>query len=62
MHNINPTQPPHGYSIKGACDATSLGRTKIYSLIANRQLEVVRIGRRTIVKAESIRRLIEGEA
>jgi excisionase family DNA binding protein len=53
---------PLGYSINQACAVTSLGRTTIYDLIAKRQLDVIRIGKRTIVKADSVRRLIDGEA
>jgi excisionase family DNA binding protein len=50
---------PIGYSVKDACAVTSLGRTKIYSLINERKLEIVRIGSRTIIKADSIHRLME---
>ena len=49
-------------SIKDAARALGLGRTKIYQLINSGDLEVVRIGRRTLVKARSIRALIEGFA
>ncbi len=54
MHSDNANAPKLAYSIKEACKATSLGRTHIFYLIRNKKLDVVRIGRRTLVKAESL--------
>lgn len=48
-------------SIKEAVKALSLGRTTIYKLIREQRLETVKIGRRTLVKVESIRNLITGK-
>jgi excisionase family DNA binding protein len=48
------------YSIKEACEATSLSRTTIYSHIAARRLHVVPIGGRTIIPAESLRSFLTG--
>ena len=50
------------YSISEAIDATSLRRTKLYSLIKDGDLEVVRIGGRTLIPADSLRSLIAGKA
>ncbi len=50
------------FSIREACEASSLGRTTIYAHIAAGRLEAKRIGGRTIIPAASLRRLIEGEA
>jgi excisionase family DNA binding protein len=50
------------YSINDTAKALSLGRTSIYAMIAEGRLEVVKIGRRTLIKAESVRRIAEGEA
>lgn len=50
------------YSIKEAVDATSLRRTKLYSLIKEGDLEVVRVGGRTLIPAASLRALITGKA
>ena len=57
------SQFPHrlGYTIREACELSSLGRTTIYKLIAYEQLRVARLGRRTIVLAESLHALIGGE-
>ena len=50
-----------GYSIKEACQASSLGRTTIYSHIAAGRLRVTRVGGRTIIPAENLHALIAGE-
>ena len=54
--------PRIAYSIKEACQVSSLGRTTLYSHISAGRLRVKRIGRRTLVLAESLHALIEGEA
>jgi excisionase family DNA binding protein len=48
-------------SINDAAKALSLGRTSIYALIREGRLETVKLGRRTLVKIASIRRLLEGQ-
>ena len=50
------------FSIREACEASSLGRTTIYGHIASGRLEAKRIGGRTIIPAASLLRLIDGEA
>lgn len=41
----------------------SIGRTPMYGLISDKKLEAVKIGRRTLIRIESIRRLAnEGTA
>jgi excisionase family DNA binding protein len=49
---------PLALSIKDAAKALGLGRTTIYAMIADGRLEIFKIGRRTLVKMESIRRVI----
>jgi excisionase family DNA binding protein len=56
------TIPKIGYSIREACQASSLGRTTIYNHIAAGRLKATRIGGRTIIPAEALRALIEGNA
>jgi excisionase family DNA binding protein len=48
-------------SIADAGKALSLGRTTINSLIKCNKLETIKIGRRRLIKTESIRRLISSE-
>jgi excisionase family DNA binding protein len=55
----NPPTPRLGYRIGELCAATGLGRTKIYALIAAQQLDIVRVGRCTIVTAESVQSLLK---
>lgn len=46
------------YSINETAGALSIGRTSIYAMIADGRLEAFKLGRRTLIKADSIRRLI----
>jgi hypothetical protein len=57
-NNVNPL----GYSINDAVAVSSIKRSKLYELIAAGQIETVKIGKRTVVKAASLRALIEGGA
>lgn len=45
-------------SIADAAKALSLGRTSIYALISEGRLETIKIGRRRLIKVDSIRRLL----
>jgi excisionase family DNA binding protein len=47
------------YSVKQACQVSSLGKTTIYAHIAANRLRVVRLGGRTLIPADSLRRLLE---
>ena len=49
---------PLAVSIKDAAKALGLGRTSIYAMIADGRLEAFKIGRRTLVRVESITRLV----
>ncbi|MDE0878314.1 MAG: helix-turn-helix domain-containing protein [Sphingomonas bacterium] len=53
---------PITVTIEDAKKVTGLGRTKLYELIGNGSLDVVRIGRRTLVKTASIRALVDQAA
>lgn len=46
-------------SIRDAAHALGVGRTKIYDMLAKRQLASIQIGTRRLVKKDSIRALIE---
>ncbi|KEZ12869.1 DNA binding domain, excisionase family [Sphingobium yanoikuyae] len=61
MKSVKNVPPKIGYSIREACQASSLGRTTIYSHIATGRLRVTRVGGRTIVPAEALNALIAGE-
>lgn len=50
---------PVTVTIKGAREATGLGNTKIYELIKQGRLDTVTIGRRRLVRTDSIRKLLQ---
>lgn len=58
--NDTPTGGPLAYSIKEASRATSLGRTRLYQLIAAGRLETIKIGSRRLIPAHALRKLLEG--
>ena len=45
-------------TIREATEMVSLGKTKIHQLLANGHLTRIKVGRRTLVTVESLRRLI----
>ena len=47
------------YSVREACQVTSLGKTTIYAFIAANRLQAIRLGGRTLILADSLRRLRE---
>ena len=49
-----------GCSPSEACAALGIGRTLFYELVAERRIEVTKIGRRTIVSVPSLLRLLAG--
>ena len=61
MQSAAPTYSKHdpiAYSIKDACHVSSIGKTRIYDLIAKGKLESRKIGKRTLIPADSLHRLI----
>ncbi len=51
---------PLAISINDTAKALGLGRTSIYALIAEGRLEALKLGRRTLVKMASVKRLVAG--
>jgi excisionase family DNA binding protein len=49
-------------TIAEACEATGLGRTKLYELIGEGRIDTTAIGRRRLVKVRSLQRLLESAA
>ena len=50
------------YSVKETARLLSMGRTSIYAMIADGRLESFKFGRRTLIRGESIHRLVDGQA
>lgn len=50
-----------GFSVREACQATSLGRSTLYTHIAAGRLRVTRVGGRTIIPADALRAFINGD-
>lgn len=46
-------------TIKRVGEVTGLGRTSIYKAISDRKLDTIKFGRRTLVTADSVRKLVE---
>lgn len=49
-------------SINDTARALSLGRTTVYAMIADGRLETFKLGRRRLVKAASVRRLVADQS
>lgn len=52
---------PLALSINETAKTLSLGRTSIYAMIADGRLDAFKLGRRTLIRMESIRRLVAGQ-
>lgn len=59
MTSTNKNFDPIAYSISDTMRISSVGRTKLYQLINQGTLATIKIGRRTLVKADSLHKLIE---
>jgi excisionase family DNA binding protein len=53
---------PISVRIPEACRLTGIGRSKLYQLIAAREIQIVKIGAITLIPMSSLERLIEGRS
>jgi excisionase family DNA binding protein len=58
MDSKTPPIERFGYSIDETCQGTNLSRSKIYELIGDGKLKVLKVGSRTIVTPEAIRQML----
>lgn len=59
------TPPPDlataiSYTIPDACAVTGIGSTKLYQLVAEEKIRLIKVGRRSLIPATDLRTLIEG--
>jgi len=52
---------PITLSIADTCKALGIGRNSVYKLLAEQRLDAIKVGSRTLIRADSIRRLAGGE-
>ena len=52
---------PLAISVNDAAKTLGLGRTSIYAMIGDGRLETFKLGRRTLVKTASVRRLVDSQ-
>lgn len=52
---------PLAVSINDTVRMLGVGRTSIYEMIRDGRLEAFKLGRRTLVRVDSIRRLVEAQ-
>jgi len=51
--------PPGAMSVAHVTEFLSVGRTKVYELINSGELKTVKVGRRTLVLADSVYAILE---
>lgn len=51
---------PMLYSVAQTAEATGLGRTKVYELMASGQLTAVKVGNRRLIPAGALREFVDG--
>jgi len=50
---------PENLTVAEAVSVFRIGRTRLFALIANGQIEAFKLGRRTLIRAESARAFID---
>jgi excisionase family DNA binding protein len=62
LNQTLPFRERLGCSASEACAALGVGRTLLYALIAERRIEVRKLGRRTIISISSLLKLLDEQA
>ena len=55
---LDPRAEPITVRIKEACRITGIGRSKLYELIAEGEIDIIKIGAMTLIPVDSLRGLI----
>jgi excisionase family DNA binding protein len=53
------TPQPYSLTIPAACARYGIGRTLLYELLGSGKIEAVKLGKRTLILAESVERYME---
>lgn len=56
--SIRPLPEPISVRIPEACRLTGIGRSKLYELIGDGRIDIVKVGAITLIPMESLRQLI----
>lgn len=59
MQTLETAIKPLALSVDEACKVSRLGRTRIYELVNSGQLTSIKLGRRRLIHADSLHRLIQ---
>jgi excisionase family DNA binding protein len=60
MNNISASTEPLSVGVNDATRLSGLGKSKLWELIASGELAVKRVGRRTLIDFQSLKRLVLG--
>ena len=56
---IEPHPQPLTVRIPDACRMTGIGRSKLYELIEEGSIEIIKVGRMTLIPVEALERFIQ---
>ena len=62
MKNAENKNIPKAYRIREFCNATSLGKTKVFAMLKNGTIASVKVGGRRLIPATEVDRLLEVRA
>ncbi|MBZ9649734.1 helix-turn-helix domain-containing protein [Sphingobium sp. 3R8] len=57
---LEPTPERITVRIKEACRITGIGRSKLYELIAEGEIDIVKVGAMTLIPVDSLKALTQG--
>lgn len=56
---MNPPPPPRTLGVNSAAQSLGIGRTHLYALIKQGKIQTIQLGRRRLIVASSLDRLVE---
>jgi excisionase family DNA binding protein len=58
--NIDPALKPITVRVRDACRMTGIGRSKLYLLIEEGEIEIIKVGSMTLIPVASLEAFLEG--